>query len=35
MGPLDVPEILIGIGIIAAAVWAVYNWTHPQPKPSK
>ncbi len=28
MRPLDVPEILIAIGLIASAVWAVYNWRH-------
>ena len=27
MGSLDIPEILIILGIIAYAAWAVYNWT--------
>jgi hypothetical protein len=31
MGPLDVPEVLILLGIVAGIVWAVYNWTHPHP----
>ena len=29
MGIPDVPEILIGLGLVAGLVWAVYNWTHP------
>jgi hypothetical protein len=31
MGPLDVPEVLIILGVVAGIVWAVYNWklTHP------
>ena len=28
MRPLDVPEILIGIGLIAVVAWAIYNWKH-------
>jgi hypothetical protein len=32
MGHLDVPEILIVIGLIGCAAWAVYNWRHPHPK---
>jgi hypothetical protein len=32
MGNLDVPEILIAIGIAASIAWALYNWTHPHPK---
>jgi hypothetical protein len=28
MRPPDVPEILIVIGLIASAVWAVYTWRH-------
>jgi hypothetical protein len=26
MGSLDVPEVLIGLGLLALAGWAVYNW---------
>ncbi len=26
MRPLDIPEILILIGLVASAAWAVYNW---------
>lgn len=29
MGTFDVPEILIGLGIVGCIIWAVYNWTHP------
>ena len=29
MRTLDVPEILIAIGILASIAWALYNWTHP------
>jgi len=25
----DVPEMLIGLGLLAGILWAVYNWTHP------
>jgi hypothetical protein len=37
MRPLDVPEMLIAALLAAAALWAVYNWTHrnvgaPKPK---
>ena len=28
MGSLDIPEILIILGIVAYAAWAIYNWTH-------
>ena len=28
MGHLDVPEILIALGILACVVWAVYNRVH-------
>jgi hypothetical protein len=28
MRPLDIPEILIGLGLIATFVWGVYNWMH-------
>lgn len=27
---LDVPEILIVLGILSGVAWAVYNWLHPQ-----
>ena len=30
MDSLDVPEVLILLGLIAGFVWAVYNWTHPR-----
>jgi len=29
MGPLDVPEVLIALLLVAALLWAVYNRTHP------
>jgi hypothetical protein len=29
MGPFDIPELLIGMGILALLAWAVYNRTHP------
>ena len=29
MGSLDVPEVLILLGLVAGIMWAVYNWTHP------
>jgi len=28
MGPLDIPEVLIFVGLAACVVWALYNWTH-------
>jgi len=28
MRPLDVPEMLIALGIVATIVWAIYNWRH-------
>jgi hypothetical protein len=28
MGSLDIPEVLIGMSILAILAWAVYNWTH-------
>jgi hypothetical protein len=28
---LDVPEVLIILGIVAGIAWAIYNWTHPRP----
>ncbi len=29
MGPFDIPELLIGMSILAILVWAVYNRIHP------
>ena len=28
MRALDVPEMLIGLGLVAGLIWALYNWTH-------
>jgi hypothetical protein len=28
MRPLDVPEMLIALSVVAMLVWAVYNWRH-------
>jgi hypothetical protein len=28
MASLDVPEVLIVLGVLAALAWAAYNWTH-------
>jgi hypothetical protein len=28
MRSLDIPEILILLGLVASALWAVYNWMH-------
>jgi hypothetical protein len=28
MGPLDIPEVLIGLSLIAVVAWAIYNYTH-------
>ncbi len=28
MGTLDIPEIMIGLCLIAVAAWAIYNYTH-------
>ncbi len=28
MRPPDIPEILILIGLVASAAWAIYNWRH-------
>jgi hypothetical protein len=28
MGSLDIPEVLIGMSILAILVWVAYNWTH-------
>jgi len=35
MRPLDVPEILIALGLVAGLMWAIYNWTHPHPNPPR
>jgi hypothetical protein len=35
MGPLDIPEVLIVLGLAAGILWAVYNWTHPHQGASK
>lgn len=35
MRALDVPEILIGLGVIGCLIWAIYNWTHPHPGTTK
>lgn len=32
MGTLDVPEVLIILGILAGIAWAVYNRTHSHPQ---
>jgi len=29
MPSLDIPEVLILLGVLAGAAWAIYNWTHP------
>jgi hypothetical protein len=29
MSTLDIPEVLILLGIVAGVAWAIYNWTHP------
>ena len=28
MASLDVPEVLIGLMLLAAAIWAIYNFVH-------
>jgi hypothetical protein len=28
MPSLDVPEMLIALGLIATLAWAIYNWKH-------
>jgi hypothetical protein len=33
MGSLDIPEMLIALGLLAGLGWAVYNWTHRQHTP--
>jgi hypothetical protein len=29
MGPFDIPELLIGMSILAILAWAIFNRTHP------
>jgi hypothetical protein len=29
MPSLDIPEILILLGVLGGIAWAIYNWTHP------
>lgn len=29
----DIPEVLILVLLVAGAVWAAYNWTHPMTGP--
>jgi type II secretory pathway component PulJ len=31
----DVPEVLIGVSILAILVWAIYNWMHRSMMPRK
>ena len=28
MGNLDVPEILIALGLLGCVLWAIHNWRH-------
>ena len=28
MRPLDIPEVLIGLSLLAAVAWGIYNYTH-------
>lgn len=28
MRPLDIPEMLIALGLIGILAWAIYNWKH-------
>jgi type II secretory pathway component PulJ len=30
MRPLDIPEMLIALGLVAILAWGVYNWMHRQ-----
>ena len=30
MGRFDIPELLIGMSVLAILVWAAYNRTHPK-----
>ena len=29
MGNLDLPGVLIVLGLLGGAAWAIYNWLHP------
>lgn len=31
MGSLDIPEVMILVGVLAIVAWGIYNWTHPHP----
>jgi len=33
MRPLDVPEMLIILGLVALLAWGLYNWTHREHTP--
>ena len=36
MPSLDIPEVLILLGVLAGVVWGIYNWTHPHyPSPRR
>jgi len=35
MGSLDVPEILIALGLAAGLMWAIHNWTHRRANPPR
>lgn len=35
MGHLDVPEVLILLGILGGIAWAIYNRRHPQTGPRR
>jgi len=28
MRPLDIPEMLIALGLVAILAWGLYNWKH-------
>jgi len=32
MPSLDIPEILIILGLAGLLAWAIYNWSHPHPE---
>ena len=33
MRPLDVPEMLIILGLVALLAWGLHNWTHREHTP--
>ncbi len=35
MGSLDIPEVLIILGLVAILMWAVYHWRHPEVPPRR